>query len=82
MAYAGWLETGKVIAYPIEDTLDEDGNQLVNWLCEFFVPPRDPSGDWSQPGAYKDFAWACEEMTFDWSAKRPMSYDSKWLEIT
>ena len=66
MAYAGWLETGKVIAYPIEDTLDEDGNQLVNWLCEFFVPPRDPSGDWSQPGAYKDFAWACEEMTFDW----------------
>ena len=55
MAYAGWLETGKVIAYPIEDTLDEDGKQLVNWLCEFLYR-LETSGDWSQPGAYKDFA--------------------------
>jgi 2-polyprenyl-6-methoxyphenol hydroxylase-like FAD-dependent oxidoreductase len=63
MLYAGWLSTGKIIAYPIE-AADSDGTQLINWLCEFFVPPRDPSGDWSQPGSYDDFLPKCEEMRF------------------
>jgi 5-methylphenazine-1-carboxylate 1-monooxygenase len=66
MAYAGWLETGKVIAYPIEEPSRSDGLQLINWIVEFFVEPRDPSGDWSRPGELQDFLFACEEMQFDW----------------
>lgn len=66
MTYAGWLSTGKFIGYPIESKLDEQGRQRVNWLCEFYVPPRDPSGDWSQPGCFEDFMPRFEEMRFDW----------------
>jgi 2-polyprenyl-6-methoxyphenol hydroxylase-like FAD-dependent oxidoreductase len=66
MAYAGWLSTGKVIAYPITPPDPHDGTQLINWLCEFYVPPRDASGDWSRAGRPADFLWACKEMTFDW----------------
>ena len=66
MIYAGWLETGKVIVYPVQGDIDDEGRQLLNWLCEFYVPPRDPSGDWSQPGRLEDFLWACREMRFDW----------------
>ena len=65
MVYAGWLETGKVIVYPISDQRDDEGRQLVNWLCEFYVPPRDASGDWSQQGRLEDFLFACEDMQFD-----------------
>ncbi|MBT6272785.1 MAG: flavin-dependent oxidoreductase [Chromatiales bacterium] len=66
MAYAGWLKTGKLIVYPIDDTRDAKGRQLINWLVEFYVPPREPNGDWSRPGAYEDFLWAVEDMQFDW----------------
>ena len=66
MVYAGWLKTGKVIVYPVTKPRPDDGLQLVNWLCEFYVPPRDPGGDWSQAGKLEDFLWACQEMRFDW----------------
>ena len=66
MAYAGWLKTGKVIFYPVRDAIDADGLQEINWLCEFYTPPRDPSGDWSRPGSVDDFLWACQDMRFDW----------------
>jgi 2-polyprenyl-6-methoxyphenol hydroxylase-like FAD-dependent oxidoreductase len=66
MAYAGWLETGKVIFYPVGEPVDEEGRQDINWLCEFYTPPRDPSGDWSRAGDLEDFLWACREMRFDW----------------
>ena len=66
MAYAGWLETGKVIFYPVGELVDEEGRQDINWLCEFYTPPRDPSGDWSRAGDLQDFLWACREMRFDW----------------
>jgi 5-methylphenazine-1-carboxylate 1-monooxygenase len=66
MAYAGWLETGKVIFYPVRESVGADGLQDINWLCEFYTPPRDPSGDWSRPGDIADFLWACQDMRFDW----------------
>jgi 5-methylphenazine-1-carboxylate 1-monooxygenase len=65
MVYAGWLETGKLIAYPLSDELDSQGRQMVNWLVEFFVPPREPSADWSQEGKLEDFSWACSDMHFE-----------------
>ena len=66
MAYAGWLETGKVITYPIGADCDHQGRRLTNWLVEFYVPPRQPDGDWRQPGKIDDFLWACAEMRFEW----------------
>ena len=66
MVYAGWLETGKLIAYPISDVRDDQGRQAINWLVEFYVPPRHASGDWSAPGELEDFLWACADMHFDW----------------
>jgi 5-methylphenazine-1-carboxylate 1-monooxygenase len=66
MAYAGWLETGKVIFYPVRDAIDAHGKQEINWLCEFFTPPRNPSGDWGRPGEIEDFIWACRDMRFGW----------------
>ena len=66
MVYAGALETGKFLTYPIDDRRDAEGRQLVNWLCEFLVPPRDPSGDWSQPGRMEDFISRFENMHLDW----------------
>ena len=65
MIYAGWLQTGKVIAYPIEEE-DVRGNQLINWLCEFYCPARNGEGDWGKQGKLEDFIWACDEMNFDW----------------
>ena len=65
MVYAGWLETGKLITYPISDELDENGHQLINWLVEFFVPPRDPGADWARVGKLEDFRWACDGLRLD-----------------
>ena len=64
MIYAGWLKTGKVIAYPIAKL--DNGMQIVNWLCEFYCSPRNSSGDWGQPGNVDDFLWSCEKMNFPW----------------
>ena len=66
MVYVGWIATGKVIVYPILDDIDAAGRQLVNWLCEFNVAPREASGDWSREGKLEDFFWACREMAFEW----------------
>lgn len=66
MAYAGALETGKFIAYPIGHRLDDEGRQPINWLCELTVPARDPSGDWSRRGALEDFIAPFDAMTLPW----------------
>jgi len=68
MVTAGWLATGKMIIYPIRPDADGsgDGRQLINWLCEYEMPPRYPGGDWSQPGRIDDFFQLCQHMRFDW----------------
>lgn len=64
MVYVGWLKTGKVIAYPISSV--SSGEQEINWLCEFYCPPRKTTGNWSKKGELVDFFWACKNMKFDW----------------
>jgi 2-polyprenyl-6-methoxyphenol hydroxylase-like FAD-dependent oxidoreductase len=77
MIYAGWLETGKVIAYPISKL--DGGMQLINWLCEFYCSPRNLSGDWGQPGNVNDFLWSCEEMNFPWLNIPQMVKDAEFI---
>jgi 2-polyprenyl-6-methoxyphenol hydroxylase-like FAD-dependent oxidoreductase len=65
MIRAGWLKTGKMVIYPIRDSVDGSGKQLVNWVAELETP-RHSTRDWSRPGALDDFIGAFEDWHFDW----------------
>ncbi|MGH3277945.1 MAG: flavin-dependent oxidoreductase, partial [Trebonia sp.] len=65
MVRAGWLATGKLVAYPIRDNVDGDGSQLVNWLAEVEGPMRSQR-DWTRRGRLEDFIGHFEDWRFDW----------------
>jgi len=65
MIRAGWLATGKMVIYPILDHVDDDGQQLVNWVAEVETP-RHRQRDWTRAGALDDFIAAFDEWHFDW----------------
>ena len=65
MIRAGWLATGKMVIYPILDHVDDDGQQLVNWVAEVETP-RHRQRDWTRAGALEDFIAAFDEWHFDW----------------
>jgi 2-polyprenyl-6-methoxyphenol hydroxylase-like FAD-dependent oxidoreductase len=65
MVRAGWLATGKMVVYPIRDSIDGDGRQLVNWLAEIETP-KHATSDWSRPGRLEDFIGAYAGWRFDW----------------
>jgi 2-polyprenyl-6-methoxyphenol hydroxylase-like FAD-dependent oxidoreductase len=62
---AGWLESGKMIIYPIRNRLDARGRQLVSWVGEFYTP-KYKLRDWNRAGDLKDFIHVFEEWKFDW----------------
>jgi 2-polyprenyl-6-methoxyphenol hydroxylase-like FAD-dependent oxidoreductase len=66
MLRAGWLATGKLVAYPVCDKIDGEGNQLVNWLAELETPIRKEVRDWNKPGRVEDFIHAYADWKFDW----------------
>jgi 5-methylphenazine-1-carboxylate 1-monooxygenase len=63
MLIAGWLEVGKLVAYPIRN-LEKD-LQLVNWVAEI-QSPRNVMQDWALPGRLEDFLPAFAGWRFDW----------------
>jgi len=69
MLRAGWLATGKLVHYPIRNSVDEtvDGTkrQLVNWLWEIETPQY-KRWDWNRPARVEDFIAAAESWRFDW----------------
>jgi 2-polyprenyl-6-methoxyphenol hydroxylase-like FAD-dependent oxidoreductase len=65
MIRAGWLATGKMVIYPIENDIDREGRQLVNWVAELETP-RHRDRDWTRPGVLADFIGAFEDWHFDW----------------
>jgi 2-polyprenyl-6-methoxyphenol hydroxylase-like FAD-dependent oxidoreductase len=65
MIRAGWLATGKLVAYPIRDRIDAKGRQLINWVAEVETP-RHTQRDWNRRGALADFIGAYEDWHFDW----------------
>lgn len=66
MIRAGWLQTGKMVIYPIRDDADAAGYQLVNWVAELARPLVKEPRDWNRPGRVEDFIAAFEDWTFDW----------------
>ncbi|SNT17050.1 2-polyprenyl-6-methoxyphenol hydroxylase [Streptosporangium subroseum] len=63
MVRAGWIDQGKLVAYPIRNFAD--GTQLLNWVAEIRTP-ADEQRDWTRRGRLEDFIGAFEDWHFDW----------------
>jgi 5-methylphenazine-1-carboxylate 1-monooxygenase len=61
----GSILTGKIVIYPIIDSIDSEGRQLVNWMAEI---KRDTfaQNDWNKPGNLADFFPLYENWHFEW----------------
>ncbi len=57
--------TGKLAVYPIRDEIDDEGNQLVNWVAEVVTDEQSPC-DWSAEGELDDFYPIFKDWKFDW----------------
>ncbi|AOB32840.1 monooxygenase [Bordetella sp. H567] len=65
MVRAGWLSIGKMVIYPIQNNIDAEGNQLVNWVAE--IESAEPAvRDWTRQGRLEDFFPAFADWHFDW----------------
>jgi 5-methylphenazine-1-carboxylate 1-monooxygenase len=61
----GSIKTGKMVIYPIVDNIDNDGNQLINWMAEIEGDSRDMN-DWNSGGKIEDFMPIFKDWKFDW----------------
>jgi 5-methylphenazine-1-carboxylate 1-monooxygenase len=62
---AGSIRTGKIVIYPIVDNIDEQGNQLINWMADIKGDSFEQN-DWNQPGNLADFLPVYQDWHFDW----------------
>ena len=61
----GSIDTGKMVIYPIVDRLDDEGNQLINWVAE--IQRGDAAmNDWNHAGELKDFLGIFQDWRFPW----------------
>ena len=65
MVRAGSLGSGKMVVYPIRDSIDAEGNQLLNWVAEVETPHH-ISRDWNRRGLVEDFIKSFEDWHFEW----------------
>ena len=65
MVRAGWLSHGKMVIYPIRNDIDDQGNQLINWVAEIDTPEH-LERDWNRRGKLEDFLPAFADWNFDW----------------
>jgi 5-methylphenazine-1-carboxylate 1-monooxygenase len=61
----GSIKTGKMVIYPIVDDIDDEGNQLINWMAEIEGDNRDMN-DWNSGGKIEDFMPIFQDWKFDW----------------
>ncbi|MPZ88632.1 MAG: FAD-binding protein [Nitriliruptorales bacterium] len=64
-ARIGWMSVGKLMVYPIRDSIDEEGNQLVNFVATLERPKPD-SYDWNVEARLEDFFQPYADWYFDW----------------
>ena len=60
----GWMSVGKLMVYPIRDNIDDQGNQLMNFVATL-ERPRPDSYDWSAQGRLEDFFPYYKDWHFD-----------------
>ena len=66
MIMAGSVDQ-KFIAYPISDEVDEDGNQLINWIADLRVgPDGNILRDWNRTADKQKLLSAFGSWKFDW----------------
>jgi 2-polyprenyl-6-methoxyphenol hydroxylase-like FAD-dependent oxidoreductase len=61
----GSLRTGKIVIYPIDQSRDGSGRQLINWVVELSRPDSELN-DWNKSGRLEDFLPVYEKWKFDW----------------
>ena len=61
----GSIRTGKIVIYPIIDKIDDQGNQLINWMAEI-QSGATAQNDWNKPGRLEDFISIYDSWKFDW----------------
>ena len=66
MVRIGWLNTAKVLIYPIRDNIDGQGTQLINWVVDVAAPVQIDRRDWNQRGRIEDFLPYMSDWHFDW----------------
>ena len=66
MVRAGWFTPGKMVIYPIRNSVDSDARQLVNWVAEIETARHLSRRDWNRAGRLEDFLPAFADWTFDW----------------
>jgi 2-polyprenyl-6-methoxyphenol hydroxylase-like FAD-dependent oxidoreductase len=70
MVRIGWLNTAKVLVYPIRNlenpAIDAAGLQLINWVVDIGTPNYKSQRDWNKPGRLEDFMPAVKDWHFDW----------------
>jgi len=66
MAYLGTFETGKLIIYPIRNSIDTEGRQLINWVIELSKPDDQLLRDWNRQSRVEEFIDNFADWTFDW----------------
>ena len=65
MVRAGWLATGKMVLYPIRDSIDGEGRQLINWVWEIETPQYE-RWDWNRKANVEDFIAGAQDWRFEW----------------
>jgi 5-methylphenazine-1-carboxylate 1-monooxygenase len=66
MVRMGWVNTAKVLIYPIRNNIDDEGRQLINWVVDIETPHYKQQRDWNRPGNIDDFIGAIADWHFDW----------------
>jgi len=66
MVRMGWVNTAKVLIYPIRNDIDSQGRQLINWVVDIATPHYKQQRDWNRPGNIDDFIGALADWHFDW----------------
>src|ERR1700722_12840217 len=61
----GSIRTGKIVIYPIIDNVDDEGNQLINWMAEIQTQ-NVAKNDWNKAGKREDFLPIYQGWKFDW----------------
>jgi 5-methylphenazine-1-carboxylate 1-monooxygenase len=61
----GSIKTGKMVIYPIVENIDNQGNQLINWMAEIEGDSR-TMNDWNSGGRIEDFMPIFKDWKFDW----------------
>jgi 5-methylphenazine-1-carboxylate 1-monooxygenase len=61
----GSIKTGKMVIYPIVDNIDQQGQQLINWMAEIEGDSL-AMNDWNSGGKIDDFIHIFKNWQFDW----------------